>query len=265
MAAVEELHATARRIERPGRRDDGATLVALGTAGQGRLLVRAGATAEGLTLLDDVMMAASAGRAHLVRANRAVLAVAHPGDLDRRQLLAAGVGAATDLQTNTYTASREVDAATVEAARGMGYDESQVPRHIELPLASPVMFAGIRLAFVQVIATTAIGVIVTNGGGLGRFVVDGFALGRGGRDAVLAGALLLAGRPDPDRRCGPRRWRPQRHQRRQGGRPRRGRRLRMAPRLRATRSIWQRSRGSTPLAVGDFWYRGSCCSRSTCW
>jgi osmoprotectant transport system permease protein len=56
-----------------------------------------------------------------------------------------------------------------------------------------VMFAGIRLAFVQVIATTAIGAIVTNGGGLGRFVVDGFALGRAGRAEVLAGALLLAG------------------------------------------------------------------------
>jgi osmoprotectant transport system permease protein len=93
--------------------------------------------------------------------------------------------------TNTYTAVREVDAATVEAARGMGYAESQVLRQIELPLASPVMLAGIRLAFVQVLATTAIGAIVTNGGGLGRFVVDGFATGRAGRAQVLAGALLL--------------------------------------------------------------------------
>jgi osmoprotectant transport system permease protein len=94
--------------------------------------------------------------------------------------------------TNTYTAVREVDAATVESARGMGYDEGQILREIELPLASPVMLAGIRLAFVQVIATTAIGAIVTNGGGLGRFIVDGFAVGRAGRAAVLAGALLLA-------------------------------------------------------------------------
>lgn len=93
--------------------------------------------------------------------------------------------------TNTYTAIREVDAATVEAARGMGYAEGQVLRQIELPLASPVMLAGIRLAFIQVIATTAIGAIVTNGGGLGRFVVDGFATGRAGRAEVLAGALLL--------------------------------------------------------------------------
>jgi osmoprotectant transport system permease protein len=95
--------------------------------------------------------------------------------------------------TNTYTAVREVEAPIVEAARGMGYDERQVLRQIELPLASPVMLAGIRLAFVQVIATTAIGAIVTNGGGLGRFVVDGFATGRAGRAEVLAGAILLAG------------------------------------------------------------------------
>jgi osmoprotectant transport system permease protein len=75
----------------------------------------------------------------------------------------------------------------------MGYDERQLLREIELPLASPVMLVGIRLAYVQVIATTAIGAIVTNGGGLGRFVVDGFATGRAGRAEVLAGALLLAG------------------------------------------------------------------------
>lgn len=94
--------------------------------------------------------------------------------------------------TNTYTAVREVDDATVEAARGMGYTESQVLRTIELPLASPVILAGIRIAFVQVVATTAIGAIVTNGGGLGRYVVDGFARGVGGRPTVLAGAVLLA-------------------------------------------------------------------------
>jgi len=93
--------------------------------------------------------------------------------------------------TNSYTAIREVDAATVESARGMGYREGEVLRQIELPLAAPVILAGIRLAFVQVIATTAIGAIVTNGGGLGRFIVDGFAGGRGARHVVLGGALLL--------------------------------------------------------------------------
>jgi len=94
--------------------------------------------------------------------------------------------------TNTYTAVRGVDPAMVEAARGMGYTEGQVLRQIELPLASPVMLAGVRIAFIQVVATTAIGAIVTNGGGLGRYVVDGFARGVAGRPTVVAGALLLA-------------------------------------------------------------------------
>lgn len=94
--------------------------------------------------------------------------------------------------TNTYTAVREVDAPTVEAARGMGYDERRILAEIELPLASPVMLAGIRIANVQVIATVAIGAIVTNGGGFGRFIIDGFAIGSGAHHRVLAGAILVA-------------------------------------------------------------------------
>ena len=61
MAAVDEFHAAARGIARLGRRHDDATLVALGTDNQGRLLHRAGAAAEGLTLLDDAMLTADAG------------------------------------------------------------------------------------------------------------------------------------------------------------------------------------------------------------
>jgi osmoprotectant transport system permease protein len=94
--------------------------------------------------------------------------------------------------TNTYTAVREVDPATVEAARGMGYRERQILTQVELPLATPVMLAGIRIATVQVIATVAIGAIVTNGGGFGRFIVDGFARASAGHPEVIAGALLVA-------------------------------------------------------------------------
>jgi osmoprotectant transport system permease protein len=94
--------------------------------------------------------------------------------------------------TNTYTAVREVDPATVEAARGMGYRERQILTQVELPLALPVMLAGIRIATVQVIATVAIGAIVTNGGGFGRFIVDGFARASAGHPEVFAGALLVA-------------------------------------------------------------------------
>lgn len=93
--------------------------------------------------------------------------------------------------TNAYTAVRNVDDDVIESARGMGYTERRLLIGVELPLSSPVLLAGVRLAFVQVLATTAIGAIVTNGGGLGRYIVDGFASGRAGRTDVLAGALLL--------------------------------------------------------------------------
>jgi osmoprotectant transport system permease protein len=94
--------------------------------------------------------------------------------------------------TNAYTAIREVDAGIVEASRGMGYTERQLLREVEVPLASPVIMAGLRIAFLQVIATVAIGAIVTNTGGVGYFIVRGFAQGAGGRGEVLAGAVLLA-------------------------------------------------------------------------
>ncbi|MFU8841470.1 MAG: ABC transporter permease [Nitriliruptoraceae bacterium] len=94
--------------------------------------------------------------------------------------------------TNAYTAIREVDAGIVEASRGMGYTERQLLREVEVPLASPVIMAGLRIAFLQVIATVAIGAIVTNTGGVGYFIVRGFAQGATGRAEVLAGALLLA-------------------------------------------------------------------------
>ena len=94
--------------------------------------------------------------------------------------------------TNAYTAIREVDPATVESSRGMGYTEAQILRQVEVPLASPVILAGIRIAFLQVIATVAIGSIVTNTGGVGYFIVRGFRQGMGSRDEVLAGAILLA-------------------------------------------------------------------------
>jgi osmoprotectant transport system permease protein len=94
--------------------------------------------------------------------------------------------------TNTYTAIRTVDPAVVEAARGVGLADRQVLLQVEVPLASPVVLAGIRVAFVQVLATTALGAIVTNGGGLGRFIVDGWARGRAGYGAVLGGAIFVA-------------------------------------------------------------------------
>lgn len=92
---------------------------------------------------------------------------------------------------NAYSGIAEVDRATVEAARGQGMAERQVFREVELPLATPVILTGVRIALVQVLATVGIGAIVTNGGGLGRFVIDGFAIGANGYGEVFVGAILM--------------------------------------------------------------------------
>jgi osmoprotectant transport system permease protein len=91
--------------------------------------------------------------------------------------------------TNTYVAVREVDRDVVDAARGMGLKESQILRSVEIPLGLPLMLSGVRIAAVNVIATATLGAIVA-GGGLGRFIVDGFALRE--FDQLLGGALLVA-------------------------------------------------------------------------
>jgi osmoprotectant transport system permease protein len=92
--------------------------------------------------------------------------------------------------TNTYAGVQGVNPETVEAARGMGVTEGRILREVELPIASPVILAGIRVSAVQVVATAPLGALVAYGG-LGRYIIDGFAI----RDDVqiFAGALLVAG------------------------------------------------------------------------
>lgn len=91
--------------------------------------------------------------------------------------------------TNTYVAIQNVDRDTIEAARGMGMTGIGTLVAIELPLGAPLILAGIRTSAVQVVATAALGAVVA-GGGLGRFIIDGFAA----RDfpQIFAGALLVA-------------------------------------------------------------------------
>jgi osmoprotectant transport system permease protein len=91
--------------------------------------------------------------------------------------------------TNSYTGIREVDPDVVDAARGMGMGEWQVLRRAELPLAAPLVIAGVRNAAVAVIATATLGALVA-GGGLGRYIVDGLALQDYPR--LSAGAILVA-------------------------------------------------------------------------
>ena len=58
--------------------------------------------------------------------------------------------------TNAYVGTRQVDADSVDAARGMGMTRAQLIRRVQLPLALPIIFAGIRVASVNVVATATI-------------------------------------------------------------------------------------------------------------
>jgi osmoprotectant transport system permease protein len=73
--------------------------------------------------------------------------------------------------TNAYVAVDGVDHDAVEAARGMGMSPFQVLRRIEIPLALPLIFAGVRTASVYVISTATIAAIA-GGGGLGEIIVN---------------------------------------------------------------------------------------------
>jgi osmoprotectant transport system permease protein len=91
--------------------------------------------------------------------------------------------------TNSYIGMREVDADVREAARGMGMRERAVLLRVELPIALPLIMAGIRTSAVNVVATATLAALVA-WGGLGRFIVDGFGL----QDypMMFAGAILVA-------------------------------------------------------------------------
>jgi len=92
--------------------------------------------------------------------------------------------------TNTYVGVQEVDADTVEAARGMGLSEWQVLRTLEMPLAAPLMMAGLRTAAVTVVATATLAGFV-GGAGLGSFLYLGFVQ-QGQQAQLIGGAILVA-------------------------------------------------------------------------
>jgi osmoprotectant transport system permease protein len=91
--------------------------------------------------------------------------------------------------TNAYVGIQNVDPDTLEAARGMGMTEPGILRVIELPLAAPLIVGGLRTAAVQVVATATLAAVV-GGGGLGRFILDGFATGDDAQ--IFGGAVLVA-------------------------------------------------------------------------
>src|SRR2546428_13885524 len=73
--------------------------------------------------------------------------------------------------TNSYVGMREVDPDVREAARGMGMRGRAVLLRVELPIALPLIMAGIRTSAVNVVATATLAAVV-GWGGIRRFIVD---------------------------------------------------------------------------------------------
>jgi osmoprotectant transport system permease protein len=107
--------------------------------------------------------------------------------------LALVVLAIPPILTNSYVAVDGVQTDAVEAARGMGMTDRQIITRVELPLALPLIFAGIRTATVFVVATATIAA-VAGGGGLGDIIVNQAGYGLEGvvGAAICVSILALA-------------------------------------------------------------------------
>ncbi|WP_372456371.1 ABC transporter permease [Cellulomonas chengniuliangii] len=103
--------------------------------------------------------------------------------------LAVAIFAAPPILTNAYVGMRDVDADVRDAARGVGMSGLRSLFSVELPLALPLIAAGLRTAAVQVVATVPLAALV-GGASLGTIIVSGLALQRYGQ--VVAGAVLVA-------------------------------------------------------------------------
>lgn len=90
---------------------------------------------------------------------------------------------------NTYIALKSVDPATIEAGRGMGMTNFQLLIQLQLPLAAPIIMAGVRTAVVMGIAIAAIAAYI-GAGGLGLFVSEGLEMST--NDSVIAGAIAMS-------------------------------------------------------------------------
>ena len=137
-----------------------------------------------------VVVAANTSRALPTFALLLIFASTAIGIGNRPVVLAAAIFAIPVILTNTYAGLRDVDRDVCDAARGMGMSGRRSLALVEIPLALPLIGAGLRTAVVQVIATVPLAGLV-GGGGLGPYIITGLATRRFGE--VLAGGMLVAG------------------------------------------------------------------------
>ena len=104
-------------------------------------------------------------------------------------LLALTLLAIPPILINASTGLREVNREVIDAARGMGLSEGQILNRIQIPIAAPVIFAGIRTSAVQVVASATLATFI-GGEGLGNLIVEGFQADD--TAVLLAGAISVA-------------------------------------------------------------------------
>lgn len=107
----------------------------------------------------------------------------------RATIIAVAIFAVPPILANAFTGMMEVDPDVRDAARGMGMSGPRALFQAELPLALPLIGAGLRTATTQVLATVPLAALV-GGKSLGSIIVSGMALQKYGQ--VVAGALLVA-------------------------------------------------------------------------
>lgn len=108
---------------------------------------------------------------------------------DRLAILALTLYALLPVIRNTFAGIRGVDAAVVEAGRGMGMTEYQLLYQVELPLAASVILSGVRIAVVISVGLATIAAAI-GAGGLGEFIFRGLAMVDD--RVILAGAIPAA-------------------------------------------------------------------------
>ncbi|MBA2276673.1 MAG: ABC transporter permease [Chloroflexia bacterium] len=107
----------------------------------------------------------------------------------RPSLFALTIRAILPIFLNAYVGIRSTDRAVVDAAQGMGTNGAQLLLMVELPLATPVIFAGIQTATVQNIGLATLAAYI-GGGGLGDWILQGLAMVD--YPVLLAGAVPVA-------------------------------------------------------------------------
>ena len=90
---------------------------------------------------------------------------------------------------NAVVGLRQVNPQIIDAAKGMGLSQSQILRGVQIPIAAPIIFAGIRTSAVQIVASATLATFI-GGGGLGDYIVEGFQ--RNDTYISLTGAFSVA-------------------------------------------------------------------------